>query len=342
MPTFKKFIYNVTLCFICLGVFGVYLSRTGLGANKSASLIKMMEGTADMPFQSRVLLPGIVKALTPLLPADLFTKVKLPFVDVAIQNLSDQNPANTLPAWLAVFIMFFAMVGSVGMLAVWMRKLGYREKYIAVWGMIYPITFMLFFFGAYLYDFPQLFLFSVALWALVPPKQGETQPFYKWLVYLLFFGLATLNKETSFVLILAYLVIYYRPLKRSTWIGLAVVQGLIYAAIRFWVLGLYANNPGGFVEYHWPFYVENPLAILLAVIPFVFVGFFIAKGWAGKPLFLRQALVMVVPLIPLYFLFGYPFEMRVFLEIYPVVFLLLIRPKAIRQGVSAVQSNAQA
>lgn len=336
MPTYKKFIYNVTLCLICLGVFGVYLSRTGLGANANASLIKMMEGTADMPFQSRVLLPGIVKAVTRLLPADLFAQSKLPFADVAIQNLSDQNPANALPAWLAVFVMFFSLMGAVVMLPVWMRKLGYREKSIALWGMIYPITFMFFFFGAYLYDFPQLFLFSVALWALMPPKSGETQPFYKWLVYLLFFGLATLNKETSFVLILAYLVVYFRILNRERWIGLAVAQGVIYAAIRFYLLRLYTNNPGGIVEYHWPFYMENPLALLLVVVPFVLVGFFIAKGWAGKPLFLRQALVTGIPLIPLYFLFGYPFEMRVFLEIYPVVFLLLISPKAIQLGASAV------
>lgn len=325
MPHIKKLIHTVVLLALCFFVFAIYLNVTNIGSNQRASLLKMMAGTADLPFQSRVLVPAIIKILTNVLPVNLFSQIEFPLFATAINNLSDHTP-ETLPAWLAVFLMLAALIGSVFALQLLMRKLGFPSRAIYFWSALYPLTFMVFFLAAYIYDFPSLFLFSAALYTLAPPKPNESHSLHKWLLYLVLFSLATLNKETSLLLLLVYALVYFGKLKTAEFVQWATAQAVIYAGVRYWLLNLYSNNPGSAVEYYWPLYLEYPLLLLISLLALVLLCFFIVRGWNSKPLFLRRALVISAPLVLLYFLFGYPLEIRVFLEAYPVVYLLLIFP----------------
>lgn len=325
MPRLKKLIHTITLLAACLLVFALYLNVTNIGGNKRASLLKMMDGTAALPFQGRVLVPATIKILANLIPANLVAPIDWPIFAPALNNLSD-NTGNTLPARLAILIMFLSLIGSVLVLQLLMRKLGFPDRAIDLWSTIYPLTLIIFFLAAYVYDLPNLFLFSAALYLLAPPASTQRQSFRTWLLYLALFTLATLNKETSILLVLVYAFAYFRKLANPQFFSLAILQILIYASIRYGLLSLYSNNPGSAVEYYWPLYLTSPLLLLISVMVFGLLFFFMARNWTSKPLFLRQALVMGLPLLALYFLFGYPLEIRVFLEVYPVVFLLLIFP----------------
>lgn len=327
MPRIKKLIHTVVLLALCFLVFAVYLNVTNIGSNPRASLLKMMAGTADLPFQSRVLIPFTINILAKVLPANLFSPIEFPLFATAINNLSDHTD-ETLPAWLAIFLMFASLIGSVFVLQLLMRKLGFPSRAIYFWSVLYPLTLIVFFLAAYVYDFPSLVLFSAALYTLAPPKPNEHHPLSQWLFYLALFTLATLNKETGLLLLLVYALVYFGKLKMAEFVQWATAQAVIYAGIRYWLLNLYSNNPGSAVEYYWPLYLEFPLLLLISLLALAVLCFFIARNWHRKPLFLRQALIMSAPLLLLYFLFGYPFEIRVFLEAYPVVYLLLIFPKS--------------
>jgi hypothetical protein len=52
------------------------------------------------------------------------------------------------------------------------------------------------------------------------------------------------------------------------------------------------------------------------------LSFLVFYGWRDKPIFLRLASTILIPLAGLYFVYGFPFEFRVFYEAYPIIVAL--------------------
>src|SRR5262249_54344419 len=109
--------------------------------------------------------------------------------------------------------------------------------------------------------------------------------------------------------------------------GLFALQLVVYASIRLGIMLKFQNNPGEIIENHLfehlQFIQARPFLVFAYLIYIVFMAIAVRKDWKKKPLFLREALLILTPtMLMLYLLGGYPFELRVFYEIYPIIFLL--------------------
>jgi hypothetical protein len=187
--------------------------------------------------------------------------------------------------------------------------------------LLAPLTLCpLFLVQRHIYDFPTLFLFTLALALLAHERFFE---------YLLLLPLVCLAKETAFLLIFFFALDFCaRTRQYAILLG---AQILIYAAIRFGLMWIFRNNAGSDLEFHLmdqiQFYSANPSFALLL---FGFVGAVMALAayqFSAKPKFLCDAvLTIAIPLVVLFIFFGFPFELRVFFEAHPALLLVCVPP----------------
>lgn len=115
---------------------------------------------------------------------------------------------------------------------------------------------------------------------------------------------------------------------RSQFLTLIVMQVAVYALVKGWLFFEFRNNPGELVEIHLTEYQmvfqKQPWVGIISLFILATLLLLVFCNWKRKPLFLRHALVMVLPLLALIVPFGFPYEFRVFYEVYPVFSLLVI------------------
>ena len=164
-----------------------------------------------------------------------------------------------------------------------------------------------------------MFLFTLGLGLLVRRR---------WRLFLVVFVLACLNKETTILLTLVFAIHFRRPasLPRAAYRGLLLAQLAIFAVLKTGLYVLYRDNPGAFVEAHFP---QHNLDVLKAyplatVFGWCGVALLVAYRWPEKPAFLRDALWIALPLVVLTFFLGYLDELRDYYEAYPIVLLLIL------------------
>jgi hypothetical protein len=69
----------------------------------------------------------------------------------------------------------------------------------------------------------------------------------------------------------------------------------------------------------------EPLRVLSYLAGGLIVVLLAARDWHRKPFFLRQGALVLLPLLfVLYLLWGFPLEIRVFYEVYPLLLLLVL------------------
>jgi hypothetical protein len=168
----------------------------------------------------------------------------------------------------------------------------------------------------HLYDFPTLFLFTLALYYLAKNDLPK---------YILVFILVTLSKETSLFLVV-FFAMQFRKMERRSFLAVVLIQIAIYVFIRGLLMDIYKNNPGRILEFHLyehlNAYSQHPVYALIlfsTIILIMSLGAFISMD---KSNFVRNSLSAIGgPALLLYFFFGVPFEVRVFLETYPSIYL---------------------
>jgi len=174
----------------------------------------------------------------------------------------------------------------------------------------------------YVYDLPALFLFTLGL-ALM--ARGRWRPF------LIVFAAACLNKETTVLLTLVFVIHFLdrEKMDRSLFNRLLLFQLAIFFCTKLALLLVFQNNPGSPVEFHLGdrnfalllrFLVNPSLAAEFAWLAIAALTFY---KWSSKPAFLRHAIWILVPLLVLIPFFGQLNEGRVFYEVYPIVVLML-------------------
>lgn len=306
LSNFKQIAFGIAAIIVSSVFFWLYSSINSLQQiwqpPNAMDLQLLVAGTADRPYVYRVLMPILIRAFSALvhLPAEQY-------------------------AAMFIYLSLIGFVFSIYRLTQYFwpsPKIAYTATLLAVPSLI-PLVLI----DNHIYDLPQLFLFTLSLEFMIKKRWG---------LFILTYILTCLNKETAIFLTLIFLVCYYSEMGRSRLIKLASLQIGIYVALRSITLYVFRNNPGAIMEYH---LVDQLLAFRDYYPPWGMVGivfhliltslitWLIIRHWSIKPIFLRRAALTVTPIfLVLYWLFGYPFELRVFLEIFPLLYLLAIPP----------------
>lgn len=309
-----RLLYWLIIVMIALVVYFLFLYVSNISSFERGSVGAMVYGTAHRPYVYRTLLPSTVRLIVPFVSNDVVEVASSnPLIEAALSRFDSTNyPVESL---LMLVGMFLCLLGFVWSLRFLMRSVGYLHWTVNWFPIICLLLLPSFFPDGKYYDWPTLFLFTLGL-ALLTRQQ--------WVVYILVFTLATINKETSIFLTMAFTVYFYRRLERRHFVYLLGIQSIIFVTVRLLLLQIFQNNPGAAVEFHLSehlFAVQaNPLAVLT---PLAMFAVLISRRWQEKPEFLRHALVIVLPLGIMQLLFGIPYEIRVYLEVFPVVLLLV-------------------
>lgn len=193
-----------------------------------------------------------------------------------------------------------------------------QEFFIAV--LAVEVFMLAFFMECKVYDLSTALFFAVALGLLARGKFKE---------YYLLFPLACLNRETPFLLIIFFAVYYFSKLENRVWAAGIVYQGFVFIMIRIFLMSAFANNAGTQFLFqpleNFSEHMKYPLASVLFFGGVMIIIWMCMRKWQEKPIFLRTAVILFTPaLMVLYGFFGVAFEIRVFAEVYPVVWALVI------------------
>lgn len=287
IPTGKIF-YTFTLLLETTVVFGVYILLAT--QNHFPQIEPLVNGTAARPFVYRVF-PTLLIML--------------------ISNISGFSSYLS-----AIIVMYLSLVGfSYAMWALASFFLPPSSSgvvtLLALGGLLPFLVYQ-----RHIYDFPTLFLFTLALYFLANRRL--------WL-YILVFAITTLTKETSLFLFFFFLL-QFRKIGMNKLLYWSMIQICIYSLLRFGIMYLFRNNPGVFIEFHlldhlYVYRLYPQLTVILFILLMIIAGIAIFEN-QEKTNFLRNSLIAIGgPTFILYLLFGMPFEMRIFLEAYPSAFL---------------------
>lgn len=152
----------------------------------------------------------------------------------------------------------------------------------------------------------------------------------KLLQYLGVFALANLNRETTFLLIGVFAVFFLFRLPWRRYLLWILLQVLVFGLARAWLMSLYAGNPGTPV---WIRPIENlelfarhPILSLVQWGGFALVFWLLRRRWRTTPRILQVTLAVMLPVqLVLYLVMGLAFEIRVFAEIFPAVWVMLTK-----------------
>jgi len=289
--------------------------KTGINGYSRARFEDLVEGRAFRPYVERPLIPFLVRNLSAAVPSALARDIDN-WAGPRIPELSVDRPEICFTHLLISAALWYASIVGFAFCLMKLTRAFYDSADSAFLGIAVAAVAGLptfFLYNSYIYDFSQLFLFTVCLLSLAKRE---------WIRFILLFALASWNKETAILLTVIFAIQYRRLLPRASFLGLLGIQLATYSAIRIIIFRATAGNPGLPVELHIshnlllaPYSMGQFAAFTAIVILTIY-------DWGNKPLFFRNGLAIAIPMIILAFLFGYIDEYRDFYELYPVIVLL--------------------
>jgi hypothetical protein len=323
-----RLVYALILSVLSVVVFGLFIAK-GISGFPPAQFHDMIYGTAFKPYVHRALLPATVRLLTVAIPRDQ-KKALDRFVDesptihlisAAVLFIKQQHREALTEYAIALLALFLSLQGFIWSLRYLFNSLYPVPRIYADITCVAALAALPYCFKYYshLYDFPTLFLGTLAMGLMYNKQWGQ---------YLTVFVLACLNKETAILLVLLYAVYYRQHLHIAPYKIRLVSQVIIFLCIKTVLTVIFIHNPGSIIEMH---LFDHNLR-LFKLYPPVTIGIWLAIGatlaflvfyrWSEKPRFLRDAMWMCIPLGLGILLFGFADELRVYYEVYPVIFLL--------------------
>lgn len=319
---FKQMANWLIIIIISELIFCIFLST--LAVDERYSVCHMVYGTASRPYVYRMLLPFTVRLFTPFVPMPLVKlALTVPPLSFGVHLLESGYEREWLLMMVGMYASFMAYIVTFRRL---MTVSGFRSWAINGLTPLMMVGLTAFIYNAKFYDFSSIFLFTFGLTLLAndspplsPPMGGIMGGIQKRdRLYLAMFVLGCLNKET--IILLSLIAFHKRRSLRH--LGLQLV---IFGLIRGALMLLYQDNHGGIVEHHFNEYVAAFLAYPIGMtLPICLVIGLVIFKWSGKPALLKATFMIGFPILSLLSLFwGYPFEYRVFMEVYPAMFLLM-------------------
>jgi hypothetical protein len=188
-----------------------------------------------------------------------------------------------------------------------------------VLGMV-SILFLLITADKQLYDLPAVFFMTVSLVLMQRRKLR---------IYAFLFPFICLNRETAILLTVLFAVYFFRRLERRTYLIHVIYQLAVYIAIRLTLLWMFSDaqgtplyfRPGENLQLYAQEFVASHMFLLLVVA----VLGIVAARWRYAPELIRTAFLIFTPaLAVVYICFGVSFEIRVFVELLPVVAMIAV------------------
>ena len=318
------FLYCIVSAFVfAIWIWGADTPGTSLNGDPRSTLSGLIQGTANRPFVYRALIPAITRTIATVIPMQLRSE----FIAVATSSAKFQKESKRL-GWeieylpeycIALALVYSALLAFPFVLRSLFVSLYETEKYIT---NVVPIAALLglplfFHVGThYLYDFPALTLFALAILFLVKRR---------WLLFYFVYGLGCINKETMVFASVAFALLYAKLLP-VRWNSIHLfLQVLIFAVVKGFLTYCYGANAGGMAEFNLygnihqlllPYTLEQ-FFFTLVVAALVFYDF------DRKHPVLQKTAWLLLPLSVLMLFFGRIAEFRVFYEVYPIYALLL-------------------
>jgi hypothetical protein len=326
----RRLAYGVGLLAVSLWVLAIFVRpvegvHSGLNQYYRSKFLDMVNGTAYKPFVYRTLLPTTIHIITAVTP---------PGVKESLSGWIWQHdgprgifealvwePAAAyeyLAASLLLLACFAGFAHTAAHYTLYLYKLQdtpLRRFLLAAGALLGLPAF--FRYTSFPYDPAQLFLFTLALYALAT---GRLRVFFVAFVFCCF------NKETAVLLIplfaLAGRQYCASPRQFGGWLAGLIA---IYLGVKGLITLVFWHNPGSFVE----FQLAHNLDLFTrgwnfsGLLTFGLIAGLLFYRWPEKPLFLRQALLCtLLPLMALALFLGYFDEWRGYYEAYPTAFAL--------------------
>jgi hypothetical protein len=291
----------------------------------------MYEGTAVKPFVYRQLVPSLTRAIVWITP-----QAVVDAINITITDLQWYYESTKLPTALTFILGAFPKTAShyprlVTAILIYGFLWGYIWAFRRLATQIFPdnlaIIYLAPVFGIlvissfsypfqYIYDIAVLFLSTACYYCLAARK---------WKTYLFFFILACFNKETAIFIFIFSVIWGFFHMERKTYVNLLVLQYIIYALVRLFLLNEYADNDGQYLKNH--LFRTLPGDVMTAskydrILTLSFIFLMLTYQWQNKPAFLKCGLWLLPLVYVAYVIFGIPGEYRVFFDVLPLFVLL--------------------
>jgi len=213
-------------------------------------------------------------------------------------------------------ILIFAFIGMEEALRYFHRGFYHgdikTEVYIILTSLIVAMIGM---WPPHTYDALTVALFSFAFALL---HRGRLMAFF------LLFPIICLNRETSFLLILCFIVYTWQWLSHRQIFLLTSLSGIVYLTIRMALEWSFRTYPGYDTMFRLPSNIDTaltyPYIIISHMIIFLLILSMVHTKWIFMPRLIKNALCIFAPvLIIAYLTIGFIMEIRVFLEIVPLL-----------------------
>ena len=309
-----------------------FVAQVPVDSNPSARLPMLMNGSASRPYVCRLLLPKLLAILNWATPSRLQTwATEVSQSNPALHSLFDAFKYDPRFAW-GYFLYFILMVASLFGACALLVEIS-RECFPTLPGLGFlastislALTYPLIHYFMYAYDPFSPVFFLVGLYLMCREQWG---------LYLCFFGLSLVHKETMMLLALLYFIHFglrKGALLRPEFLGKFGLQLGLYLCVTRLISSHYANNARD-GQYYLPENWEHLLKPSFSLAEALGLSLFFAAvfhRWSEKPALLRDVLPLGISLFALWLPFGYSavyddrihFEFRIFLEVlFPITLL---------------------
>jgi hypothetical protein len=295
--------------------------------SRFSSIVRLVDGQAIAPFVKRRLLPDLTRLLVRCTPDAMWSALArridgegrlAEWTRGQLRRLN-WKPAHYPVLFTATFLIWCSAFGFMWACRWLVRIVYHTPGWLAdVLGGVLGFALLGgngdWHYLGYPYDFPNAFVFTLALAALLARR--------RWFV--LAFTAAVYSKETSVLLILAYFLMSTPRRTPRFWAMLALLT-TIYAAIRGWIEMRYPVLEGDF----WSLQRNGKYLALrffyMWWLPFLGVSVIrLLSLWRQYPAPLRRLCLLAVPLFGIAIFKGWIEEMRQYLEMLPIAGIIVI------------------
>lgn len=327
-----RIIFTAATILISLCVLIFFLRFSSINDNYRASFPAMLDGTAHRPFVTRVLTPWLTTITGMLLPAGVENSIrewigKSQFFS-AVLALYHVSADRGVEAVISLFWQYVSLIGYYfAFKSLLLSVFDLSEKKAEGLTLLSTLGLLPLILFGYIYDLPALFLCTLVFSAIAANQM---------ILYLMAFTLAIINKETSIVLIIPSILLFWnadKPIISKVLLGMGL-QIMIFLSIRIPLVIHFRQNPGLFVEPHLKTHLDGIINYSLygfAVIAlFSCLTVLFLDKWRQKPALVNLGMISGAVLMALFLYGGMPQEFRVFYEVISVVLMSVMQTLSMR------------